>query len=241
MADTIQFRCKNCEKKIAVRAEYAGKKAKCPGCKQPLRVPTPRPKRSATGVPVAVGAASGDSSAGGESSISLAALAEMEERAPVELRELTPKVSRQSDAPRIAGGKDCPDCNASVKPDAVICVHCGHNFESGKRLKTKKESKVGKAIASVKDAATRDGGQSAGPGYTLWSVVAGAVFCVLGIAMALFNFRPESDPDADTASIIEVVLLFLYDSVGAMLSGAITFFIGLCLLGHGFKILRRII
>lgn len=150
MSETIKFRCKACEKKIAVRAEYAGKKAKCPGCKQPLRVPSPRPKRSSTGVPVAAGeVAGGDSgmSSGGGKSYSLADLAAMEENAEVQLTELSHK-SRPNSI-RIPNGKDCPDCGSSCKPDAILCVHCGHSFDGGKKLKTKKDSKMGSAMRSV--------------------------------------------------------------------------------------------
>lgn len=149
MADVIKFRCKACEKKISVRAEYAGKKAKCPGCKQPLRVPSPRPKRSSTGVPIAAGATTSDSgsSSAGAKSYSLADLAEMEANAEAEIKELSHKVRPNNI--RIPNGKDCPECGSSCKPDAVLCVHCGHNYESGKKLKTKKESKMGGAMRSV--------------------------------------------------------------------------------------------
>ena len=101
MADVIKFRCKSCEKKISVRADYAGKKAKCPGCKQPLRVPSPRPKRSSTGVPIAAGAA-GDpgSSSAGAKSYSLADLAEMEANADAEIKELSHKGRPNNIAPR---------------------------------------------------------------------------------------------------------------------------------------------
>lgn len=150
MADTIKFRCKNCEKKIAVRADYAGKKARCPGCKQPLRVPSPRPKRSSTGVPVAVGASPGDSSAGAASSISLEALAQMEANADAPLKELSSRGFSQPDHFRVEDGKDCPSCNSSLKQDAVICVYCGHDFDSGKQLKTKQsKEKVAKVKAPM--------------------------------------------------------------------------------------------
>ena len=197
MADAIKFRCKSCDKTISVRAEYAGKKARCPGCKQPLRVPSPRPRRSATGVPIAVGGDSGSSSAG-EKSYSLADLAAMEANADVEPKELSSKAAKRPNSIRIQGGKDCPDCGSSVKPQAVLCVHCGHNFDSGKKLKTKTDSKVGKAFSSVKDAATRerDSDGYEGPRWSLWGIILGGVLTATGAAMAFFDFRPESDPDA---------------------------------------------
>lgn len=239
MADIIKFRCKGCEKKIAVRAEYAGKKAKCPGCKQPLRVPSPRPKRTATGSPIAAGA---DSSPGRiSSSVSLAELAEMEANAEAEIRELSPKAATRPTGVRYEGGKDCPGCGSSAKPNAVICVHCGHNFESGKKLKTKKDSKVGKAFASVKEAATSEtdsSGYDDGSGWSLWTIIIGGVFAGVGTAMAFWDFRPESDPNAEEAHVIEVALLAMYDTMGGMAAGAISMVIGLCLLAYGFRIFR---
>lgn len=174
MAEPIKFRCKSCQKKISVRAEYAGKKAKCPGCKQPLRVPSPRPARSSTGVPIAVGSDGGSSSASTKS-YSLADLAEMEANAEVELTELSSKAANRSNSVRIEGGKDCPDCGSSANPEVVLCVHCGHNFESGKKLKTKKDSKVGKVFASVKS----DPSRKRGPGWSLRSFVVGILLSCL--------------------------------------------------------------
>ena len=134
MADAIHFKCRSCEKKISVRAEYAGKKVKCPGCKQPLRVP--------------IGAGTGDDAAA--KSYSLSDLAEMEANADIELRELSSKAKDQSNSVRIKGGKDCPQCASSVKKEAVLCVNCGHNFDSGKQVKTQKISAFGKLFGRGK-------------------------------------------------------------------------------------------
>ncbi|MGB0766449.1 MAG: hypothetical protein ACPGYV_01925 [Phycisphaeraceae bacterium] len=185
MTDTIKFRCKACEKKIGVRAEYAGKRVKCPGCKQPLRVPSPRPKRSATGVPVAAGVSEDPSglSGGMSSDISLAELAAMEENATAELKELSSKAVAQPANLRVPGGKECPSCAASLKPDAVICVHCGHNYESGKQLKTKKDSKIGKAFSAVQDAAA---GDDHGSDYDMWKY-AGPTCALVGMALLCFT------------------------------------------------------
>jgi hypothetical protein len=37
--------------------------------------------------------------------------------------------------PRVATG--CPGCGAAYPPDAVLCVECGFNFRTGRRLETK--------------------------------------------------------------------------------------------------------
>jgi len=178
LADTIKFKCTSCEKKIGVRAEYAGKKVRCPGCKTAMRVPSPRPKRSATGTPITARSSSSSSELSG-SGMSLADLAAMEERAQGEIKELSAKAASQPSSQRVAGGKECPSCEASIKPDAVICVHCGHNFDSGKKLKTKKDSKLGKAARSV---ASSIGDDDDGPDDTWKYAAPTGLFVALTIA-----------------------------------------------------------
>ncbi len=39
-----------------------------------------------------------------------------------------------ADAPSSGGPKPCPSCKVAVEPDAVICIHCGYNFASGKKV-----------------------------------------------------------------------------------------------------------
>jgi hypothetical protein len=36
----------------------------------------------------------------------------------------------------VAGGPTCPGCGSGVDPAAVICVNCGQNLKTGKKLKT---------------------------------------------------------------------------------------------------------
>ena len=38
----------------------------------------------------------------------------------------------------VAGGPTCPGCGSGVDPAAVICVNCGQNLKTGKKLKTSK-------------------------------------------------------------------------------------------------------
>jgi hypothetical protein len=221
MAEVIKFRCKGCEKKITVRAEYAGKKAKCPGCKQPLRVPSPRPKRSSTGVPIAAGTGDSGSSSAGAKSYSLADLAEMEANADAEIKELSHKAANRPNSVRIPGGKDCTECGSSCKPDAVICVHCGHNFESGKKLKTKKDSKLGNAVRSVASAVGEedDDGESDLWKYavpTIGFFIVG-ILCFVGVAGKITEGIPLEAADS---------IHGLYETMGPFGSGGLFCFFG---------------
>lgn len=230
MAETIKFRCKGCEKKIAVRAEYAGKKAKCPGCKQPLRVPSPRPKRSATGVPVAVGAGAPDDSSAGASSISLEALAAMEANADAQLKEISSKGISQPSGFRIAGGKDCPGCGSSSNPNAVICVYCGHNFDSGEKLKTK----------TVKAKPDRSDKQQPAKGYATeqggWTRVLyllyGVPFTLIGlaifaIAVLLGGVAASGAAEGDGSAIAGSSFVLALVGVGLLFSGASLVWLGI--------------
>lgn len=42
MADTIEATCQSCGHQLTVVAELAGKRVRCPACKEPLRIPQPK-------------------------------------------------------------------------------------------------------------------------------------------------------------------------------------------------------
>ncbi len=149
----IKFRCKSCEKKIAVKDEYAGKRVKCPNCAEALTIPTPPPAAagSAVGLPggsAAMGALAGlDMPAGGGSLRRMDP--EPEAEAPVGKRpgraaKPTPG-SPGSPGPAASSGarsptaiappkpteadvKTCPKCGTAVNASAKICINCGHGF-----------------------------------------------------------------------------------------------------------------
>ena len=39
----------------------------------------------------------------------------------------------QHDAPNLSGAKPCPSCRQQIARDAMLCVHCGYNFATGKK------------------------------------------------------------------------------------------------------------
>ena len=40
----------------------------------------------------------------------------------------------QHDAPSLAGGRPCPSCKTTIERNAVLCIHCGYNLATGKKV-----------------------------------------------------------------------------------------------------------
>ena len=40
----------------------------------------------------------------------------------------------QRDAPNLSGSKVCPSCKSTIGRDAVLCIRCGHDFKTGKKI-----------------------------------------------------------------------------------------------------------
>ena len=40
----------------------------------------------------------------------------------------------QHDAPSLAGGRPCPSCKTPIERNAVLCIHCGYNLATGKKV-----------------------------------------------------------------------------------------------------------
>jgi|GEM_PF-3105330 len=111
----IAVKC-DCGKKFAAKAEWAGKKVKCPACSSPVRIP------------------------GGKS--------------PAKKSAAKPKPKTKSEpeapAPTVAGLFDevgynledgsahrkCPECRAAMSDEAIICIQCGYNENTGRKMET---------------------------------------------------------------------------------------------------------
>ena len=148
----IKFRCQSCEKKIAVKDEYAGRRAKCPNCAEPMTIPTP---------PAAADSAVGF--AGPDAAPDLGALAGLDMPAGGgSLRRMDPPPQTPEEKPSRRGAKPapgaaaapgpvastgmkshtainpprpteadiktCPKCGTAVNASAKLCINCGHGF-----------------------------------------------------------------------------------------------------------------
>jgi hypothetical protein len=69
----------------------------------------------------------------------------------------------------IAGTKGCPECGRAIPANAVICIGCGYNLTSGKRIPVK-------VIKAPKGKKSDDGGVASGA----VGLGSSAVFCVVG-------------------------------------------------------------
>ena len=105
----IRATCGSCNSTFNARAELAGKRVKCPKCKERMVIPS-------------------------ASSSPAAAVAVAPAARPVDPMEAL--LEEANIAPVSQGGPMCPDCAAPVTAGAVICVECGFNMETGKRLRT---------------------------------------------------------------------------------------------------------
>lgn len=124
----IRATCGSCTSTFKAKDELAGKRVKCPKCKEPMVIGQ-KPKK----------------------------------RAPAPAAAARPKAKSQAIDPMEAllaeanvgatsqDGPICPDCAAFVSPGAVICVECGFNLDTGKKLRTSKDDD-GTADSGMTDA-----------------------------------------------------------------------------------------
>jgi hypothetical protein len=143
-----QFSCDGCGKSYAWKPEIAGKRVKCK-CGGKLTVPATDPAASH---------AEPDGMGGFDDLMALADGVPAGEAAyaPAPAAAATVRSSGRS-----AGGGSCPSCGAGVDAAAVLCVNCGHNLKTGKKLKTSKVA--GEATAA-------GGAEKMVPGYRSFGV-----------------------------------------------------------------------
>lgn len=145
----IQVKCK-CGKGFAVKDEMQGKKAKCPACGEILVIGHKTPAAPATSGAISVTCPCGKAIS------APAKLAGKQVKCPGCGKPLTvPTGTAKSKDPNDLSDlldeigydqektKDsCPECSATLTPNAVLCVACGYNLETGKKLKTKSYAKL---------------------------------------------------------------------------------------------------
>jgi ribosomal protein S27AE len=107
-ADRIYVVCQ-CGRKLSVRAESAGKRAKCPRCG--ARFVIPAPGKEPPPLPQAEG----------------------QEADGLLLEELA-RYASAAGTPAVTEQRTCPQCHSPMAADAVLCVQCGYHVHSGKSV-----------------------------------------------------------------------------------------------------------
>lgn len=102
----IKVACK-CGQKFAAKDELAGKVVKCPKCEKPLKVPAATKKTAPVAAPT-------------PGSGSLA-----------DLLDEAGLTAKQDDYQ----GRHCPSCNSPLAENALLCVSCGLNLETGRFIR----------------------------------------------------------------------------------------------------------
>jgi PHP family Zn ribbon phosphoesterase len=111
---SIEFNCETCGKHYKVADAMAGKRAKCKGCGGIIQVPAEiedPPEKAAVEDDVAIPAAAPPVK-------------------PVSQRPVvaqTPAASQKRPA-------ECPSCQASLAPNAVLCTNCGFDLRKGMKI-----------------------------------------------------------------------------------------------------------
>lgn len=116
----ISVQCNSCSTKLKVRDELAGKRVKCPKCSQTLEIPAAVTKKSTQTMGVRTANPASD---------------------PDDYR-LAPAFNPMLDLLDEAGiesaarGRVCSNCGSDLSALAIICIECGFNNETGKRIET---------------------------------------------------------------------------------------------------------
>jgi hypothetical protein len=108
----IEFAC-HCGNRLLVGDEHAGKRAKCSQCGQVVIIPGGKPEAAKT-VAKATSAAAAS--------------------AALISKSIAP--STRTTAPVASSGRRCPSCHGPLSAEAVLCVNCGYNLKSGKKMST---------------------------------------------------------------------------------------------------------
>ncbi len=107
----ISTQCSACRKRFKAADQLAGKRVKCPQCGSTITIPQVLPE------------------------VALSASSDMPSREPVTSVFDEEDIPLQSmSKPAAQPSRSCPGCGADMPAQAVLCVHCGFDTRSGRKL-----------------------------------------------------------------------------------------------------------
>jgi uncharacterized protein YbaR (Trm112 family) len=193
----IPVKCQ-CGASFAAPPKLAGKRVACPTCKQPVAIPAAKKQAPAAASSPAKQTASAPAAGGG--------LDDLLDELGVEGKKV--------------GENYCPECSAPFPVDALICVQCGFNRKSGRKLVTKKVKAAPKKVVDLTapkggfKTSSGGGGSSNSEAWVKPVLIGiGVITLLCMIASLIFPF----------AAILIVVLGSLISTVGGFWILAIAF------------------
>ena len=207
----IKVRCGKCSAGFQAKDELAGRRVKCPKCKEPLVIqPAGELATSRSRQPAAASAVHNP------------------------LLDLLDEQNIRS----VVRGPICENCACELSPNAVVCVECGFNVETGQMLQTESydddfdaansdstmsdaERIMAKAEKDIEDMPVTSEGQNFGDGSESYLIAAvGLIVAVILISAAMVViFMMESITEIWASSAVSFAAsLTLYCSMGIWIS-----------------------
>lgn len=227
----IDLACPKCHQKYRLKDELAGKKAKCAKCGESIQVPgaaaaaapsvKTAPTKASSPKPAAVKpVATPARAAAAVTAPPKPAIADPLPDLSDLFDDSFPVAAQPSHLESTSSGNSCPKCGEALGANAVVCVKCGYNKKTGKRLTTSHESfsssaqKKGSASTLMKGTLFSFIGAMIGAGVWLGIIVAtgyeiGYVAWGLGGAAGVGMAAGHEDDDGTTAGIIASCMALL--------------------------------
>lgn len=154
---TITCKCDKCGKSYKVSETFAGKRAVCKACGSTFAIPSAKQAPLAPAKPKPEPRSTGFS---------------LQDMANLQGGEV---VAPSAPLPQ-SGPCQCPTCGKDAAPGAVICVHCGYNFQTGARISTQMDApasrpaRVSSAPAKSSARARREDEAACRGGWNSWAL-----------------------------------------------------------------------
>jgi hypothetical protein len=227
----IELACPKCHQKYRLKDELAGKKAKCAKCGESIQVPGAATAPAPSAKTASSKAASPKPAAAKPAATPAKAVAAVTAPPKSVIADPLPDLSdlfddsfpvaaQPSRIESSSGGSSCPKCGGAMGGNAVVCVKCGYNKQTGKKLTTSRESssssakKKGSASTLMKGTLFSFIGAMVGAGVWLGIIIAtgyeiGYVAWGLGAAAGVGMAAGHEDDDGTTAGIIASCMALL--------------------------------
>jgi len=211
----IKAKCGSCGTGFKAKDALAGKRVRCPKCKEPLTIPT------------LAGVAGGASARPRNKPASAGGGVRANPNPMMGLLD-------EADVKGVTRGPTCDNCAAELMPGAVLCIDCGYNMETGKRVAseidggsgnssemTAAERMMAKAEKDIEDTPVTAEGQDFGDGADSLVIagVAGAILLLLvGIGLVIIFSMEQISKGVNSGAISMCAAIMMVILCGAWIT-----------------------